>query len=401
MRIVFRCVLLLFFLSSQLCSPSFAASHIGKYILYVGTYTQDNGKDTGSKGIYAFRFKEGSSKLKPLGVAAETVNPSFLAAAPDDQFLYAVNELQQYKGESNSGGVSAFAIDHKTGKLKELDEVASRGADPCFISFDKTGRYVLVANYTGGTVAAFHLAGDGKIEDASSVEEDQGQLGPVKDRQEHSHAHWIEVSAHNRFAYVSDLGLDRVLIYKFDVSKGMLSRSEPSGSASGESGFYSAVLAPGTGPRHIAFSTDGKFMYVLGEIDSTVTVFANDGNETFRSIQKISTLPAGFSGENTAAEIEVHPDGKFLYASNRGDDSIAVFAIDSTSGKLTFLQRVPSGGKTPRHFAIGPGGRRLFVANEETGNIVEFKIDTRKGNLKKPHEVAKVPAPVCLVFVPQ
>lgn len=380
---------------------TFAAKHIGKYILYVGTYTQDNGKDTGSKGIYAYRFNEGSGKVKQLGVAAETINPSFLAVAPDDQFLYAVNELQHYQGAKSSGGVTAFSVDHKTGKLKQLDEVASHGADPCFISFDKTGRYALVANYTGGNVAVFHLAGDGKIEDASSVQEDQGQLGPVKDRQEHSHAHWIEVSAHNRFAYVSDLGLDRVLIYKFDASKGTLTGGESPEGTSASSDFYSATLAPGTGPRHVAFSRDGRFMYVLGEIDSTVTVFANDGNETFRSIQKISTLPKGFSGENTAAEIEVHPDGKFLYTSNRGDDSIAVFAIDSTSGKLTFLQRVPSGGKMPRHFAIGPDRRRLLVANEETGNIVEFKIDGRKGVLKKPREVAKVPAPVCLVFVPQ
>ena len=396
MRNVLRWCVLIVLLQSALLS--FAASHIGKYILYVGTYTQDNGKDTGSKGIYAYRYKEGSGKVKPLGVAAETVNPSFLAAAPDDQFLYAVNELQHYQGAESSGAVTAFSIDRKTRKLKQLDEVASHGADPCFISFDKTGRYVLVANYTGGNVAVFPLASDGKIEEASSVEEDQGMLGPVKDRQEHSHAHWIEVSAHNRYAYVSDLGLDRVLIYKFDADKGTLSRGE---SSEASSDFYSVTLAPGTGPRHVAFSNDRRFMYVVGEIASTVTVFANDGNETFKPIQKISTLPEGFSGENTAAEIEIHPNGKFLYASNRGDDSIAVFAIDSATGKLTFLQRVPSGGKMPRHFAIAPDGKRLLVANEETGNIVEFKINTRKGLLKKPHELAKVPAPVCLVFVPE
>jgi 6-phosphogluconolactonase len=400
MRNVCRRAGLLLLLSLQLSSLSFAASHIGKYILYVGTYTQDKGKDTGSKGIYAYRFKEGSGKLKPLGVAAETINPSFLAVAPDDQFLYAVNELQQYQGVPNSGGVSAFAINHKTGKLTELDQVASRGADPCFISFDKTGRFVLVANYTGGTVAVFPLETDGKIAEASSVQEDEGPLGPNKERQEHSHAHWIEVSAHNRFAYVSDLGLDRVLIYKFDATNGTLSPATPSEGDSANN-FYSATLAPGTGPRHVAFSTDGKFMYVLGEVNSTVTVFANEGNETFRSIQNISTLPAGFSGENTAAEIEVHPSGNFLYTSNRGDDSIAVFAVDGDTGRLTFVQRVSSAGKTPRHFAIAPEGKRLLVANEETGNIVEFKINTRNGELKKPHEVAKVPAPVCLVFVSQ
>ena len=163
--------------------------------------------------------------------------------------------------------------------------------------------------------------------------------------------------------------------------------------------FVSAPLAPGTGPRHLAFSQDGKFMYVLGEIDSTVTVFANESNETFTSIQKISALPAGFSGKNDAAEIAIHPSGKFLYTSNRGDDSIAVFTMDRTTGKLNFRQRVPSGGKTPRNFAIDPEGNHLLVANEETGNIVEFQIDQETGKLTSVGEVAKVPAPVCLIFV--
>src|SRR5205807_205961 len=202
-----------------------------------------------------------------------------------------------------------------------------RGADPCYISFDRTGKYVLVANYTGGTVAVFPVSADGHIREASSVQDDKGTLGPNKERQEHAHAHWIEASARNRFAYVADLGLDRVLIYKFDAAKGALSPGESGAGESTPNGakdFFSATLAPGTGPRHVAFSSDGNFMYVLGEVDSTVTVLANESNETFKSIQKISALPAGFSGKNDAAEIVMHPGGKFLYSSNRGDDSIAV-----------------------------------------------------------------------------
>jgi 6-phosphogluconolactonase len=381
----------------QICSalPGFAQGHAHKYLLFVGTYTAMNGKDTGSKGIYSYQFDESSGKLGPAGVAAETVNPSFLVVAPNKKFLYAVNELQKYKGEA-SGGVTAFALDRKTGKLTELNEVASRGADPCYISFDHTGKYLLVANYTGGTVAVFPVSADGHIQEASSVEDDKGALGPNKERQEHAHAHWIEASARNRFAYVADLGLDRVLIYKFDAAKGILS-SEAAGPS--DTSFFSATLAPATGPRHVAFSHDGNFMYVLGELDSTVTVFANEAKETFRSIQKISGLPTGFSGKNDAAEIAIHPSGKVLYTSNRGDDSIAVFTVDSATGKLTFTQRVPTGGKAPRNFAIDPEGAHLLVANQDSGNIVEFRIDHATGKLTNVGEIAKVPAPVCLVFL--
>ncbi|HKW16388.1 MAG TPA: lactonase family protein [Terriglobales bacterium] len=367
-----------------------------RYLVFVGTYTTIDGKDTGSKGIYAYRFNESSGKLAAIGVAAETVNPSFLVVAPNKKFVYAVNELQKYKDEA-SGGVTAFALDRQTGKLTKIDEVASRGADPCYISFDRTGKYVLVANYTGGTVAVFPVSQDGHIEEASSVQEDKGTLGPNKQRQEHPHAHFIETSAHNRYAYVSDLGLDRVLIYRFDAAKGVLS-SEAAGPA--DKNYFSAVLAPGTGPRHIAFSSDGKFMYVLGEMDATVTVFKND-KQTFESIQKIPSLPEGFSGENTAAEIEIHPSGKFLYTSNRGEDAIVVFAIDQGTGKLTFVQRTSTEGKEPRNFAIDPTGTRLLAANQNSGNIVEFKIDSSTGKLTSEGEVAKVPAPVCIIFVPE
>ncbi|HZR64675.1 MAG TPA: lactonase family protein [Terriglobales bacterium] len=384
----------IFLVASFMTGLAFAKSV--RYLVLVGTYTTMDGKDTGSKGIYAYRFNESSGKLAPRGVAAETANPSFLAVARNKKFVYAVNELQNYGGGS-SGGVTAFALDRASGKLRQLNEVASRGADPCYISFDRTGKYALVANYTGGTVAVFPISANGHIGEASSVQDDKGTLGPNKARQEHSHAHWIEVSAHNRYAYVSDLGLDRVLIYKFDAAKGVLS-SEASGPDN--TNFFSAKLEPGTGPRHVAFSSDGNFMYVLGEMDATVTVFKND-NETFQPIQKIPSLPEGFSGENTAAEIVIHPSGKFLYTSNRGEDAIVVFAIDQATGKLTFVQRISTGGKEPRNFAIDPSGARLLVANQNSGNIVGFKIDSGTGKLESEGEVAKVPAPVCIVFVPE
>lgn len=360
------------------------------YVMYVGTYTNN-----GSKGIYAYRFDTETGKVWPIGLAAETENPSFLVADASGSHLYAVNETENYRGAS-SGGVTAFAIDRATGKLKKLDEVASHGADPCFISFDRSGKYILVANYTGGNVAVFPLLADGGIAEATLVIQDEGALGPNKERQEKPHAHWIQASARNRFVYVSDLGLDRVLIYKFDAATGKLNRGDSTGASKD---FFSATLAPGTGPRHVAFSADGNFMYVIGELDSTVTVFANDAKETYQPIQKISALPEGFAGKNTAAEIAIPPNGKFLYASNRGDDSIAVFAIDGASGKLTFVQRVPCGGKTPRHFAIDPAGRHLLVANQDTGNIVEFAIDLMTGKLTSEGEVAKVPSAVCAVFV--
>jgi len=367
-----------------------------QYILYVGTYTSGD-----SKGIYAFRYDAETGALQSLGLAAATENPSFLASDKANTHLFAVNETGKYQGQS-SGGVTAFSIDRKTGKLTQLNQVASRGADPCYISFDRSGRYLLVANYTGGTISVLPVLADGQLGEAVSVQKNTGTLGPDKVRQEAPHPHWIEATARNRFVYVADLGLDRVLIYKFDAGKGNLSREEsaPSkGSKNKAPDFFSATLAPGSGPRHVAFSSDGNFMYVLGEMDATVTVFVND-RKTYHSIQKISSLPADYSGENAAAEIAIHPSGKFLYTSNRGVDSIAEFSVDRASGKLTLVENVSTFGKAPRHFAIDPTGTRLLVANQDTGNIVEYSIDSTTGKLTRVGKMAGVASPVCLIFVP-
>lgn len=360
-------------------------------IAYAGTYTQK----TQSKGIYAFRFDSDTGKLTPLGLAAESVNPSFVAIHPSGKYLYAVNEAA-VMDDGKHGGVSAFSIDPRTGKLTFLNEVSSLGVDPCFISFDKTGKFALVANYTSGDVAVFPVLEDGKAGKATSFLKDEGKIGPNTKRQEGPHAHFIETSANDHFAYVSDLGLDRVLIYKFDETKGTLARG-----GAGAKDSFSAVLAPGTGPRHLVFSGNGDFMYVLGEMGSTVTVFANELREKYRVVQSISTLPPSFSGRNDAAEIVLHPSGKFLYTSNRGESTIAIFAVDQKTGKLKHIRNVPTGGKEPRHFTLDPTGKFLLAENQFSDTIQVFRVDPKTGDLSPLPETASVPSPICLVFLNQ
>src|SRR5882724_336214 len=377
-------VLVLMILTAAPVGLAEGNSATSKYRAYVGTYTTGE-----SKGIYAYDYDAHTGKLTSLGVAAETENPSFVTLEPHGHFLYAVNELQKYQGQA-SGGVSAFAVDPKTGKLTFLNEVPSRGADPCYISFDKTGKFVLVANYTGGNVAVFPIQPDGRLGEATGFVQHTG-TGPNHDRQEGPHAHWIEVTSDNRYAVVADLGLDELLIYRFDAAKGLLTPNEPP----------FAKTEPGSGPRHLAFHPDGEHAYVVNEMASTVNTLSFDAKTgTMQSEQTVSTLPAGFSGHNDTAEIEVHPNGRFVYASNRGHDSIAVFAVDAKTGKLKLVEDVPTQGKTPRNFQIDPTGTRLFVANQESGNLVEFKLNPRTGHLSPTGETVKVPNPVCIKFVP-
>ena len=359
-----------------------------QYLVYVGTYTQENGQPNKSKGIYAYRFDADSSRITPLDAAAETVNPSFLAVHPNRRFLYAVNEVANYKGQ-RSGAVSAFSIDRVTGKLTLLNEVLSKGADPCYITLDQTGKYILVANYTGGSVAAFPVQSDGRLGEASAFVQHTGH-GAKLERQEGPHAHSIDVSSDNRFALVDDLGLDELLVYRFDGTKGSLTPNDPK----------FAKLADGAGPRHFAFHPNAKFAYVVNELQSSVTVFSySAASGVLHEEQTVSTLPKDFSGHNDDAEVKVHPSGKFLYASNRGHDSIAVFAVDQSKGTLTPVQDVPTQGKTPRNFEIDPGGSFLFAANENSNNIAIFRIDAKTGRLAPTGQVLEVPAPVCVKFV--
>jgi 6-phosphogluconolactonase len=287
--------------------------------------------------------------------------------------------------------VSAFAIEPKSGKLALLNQVPALGEDPCYLSFDKTGKFLFVANYTSGNVAVFPILADGKLGEHTALQQDSGTLGPNKERQEGPHAHFVAPSEHNRFVYVSDLGLDRVLIYKFDSAKGTLTPAAPSSFA---------FLPPGTGPRHATFSKNEKYMYVVGEVASNVTVFSNENQETFLPVQNIPMLPARFSGRNDAAEIEIHPTGKFIYVSNRGHDSIVVYSIDAKTGILTQVEDVPTGGKEPRHFAIDPTGYFLLAENQLSDTIVQFRIDQATGKLIPTGETLQVPSPVCITFTP-
>ena len=355
------------------------------YLVYVGTYTTK----TASKGIYAFRYDANSGKLTPVAVAAETQDPSWVAVHPNGKFLYAVNE-----GGKNSM-VGAFSLDAKSGKLTLLNQLPALGEDPCYLSFDRSGKYIFVANYTSGNVVVFPIEADGKLGAATANVRDEGTLGPNKERQEGAHAHWMEASAGNRYAYVSDLGLDKILIYQFDAASGKLVNPDAK-----QQDAFSAALAPGSGPRHVAFSRNGNFMYVLSELQSTVTVFANDAREKYRAVQTISALPKDFSGRNDAAEIALHPNGKFLYASNRGHESIALFKVDRGTGKLTAAGDFSVQGKEPRHFAIDPLGNYLLAEDQLSNKIVTLRIDQKTGALTPTGDSVEVPSPVCLVFLP-
>src|SRR5271165_443368 len=340
---------------AALCLIAFAmaapAAAKDKYFVYVGTYTQEGST---SKGIYGYRFDPDGAKLTSIDLVAQTINPSFLAVHPNHKFLYAVNEVGNYNGQK-SGAVSAFSIDRTTGKLTLLNEVASGGADPCYIVVDKTGKYVLVANYTGGSIAAFPILADGRLGEASAFIQHSGH-GTNPQRQEGPHAHSIDLSPDNRFAIVDDLGLDETLVYRFDSVKGTLTPNDPP----------FAKAPPGAGPRHFAFRPDGKFGYVINEMESSVSVFGYDKAGVLRPLQTISTIPKDFTALDESAEIEVHPSGKFLYASNRGHDSIAVFVIDPSKGTLTLLEYAPTKGKSPRNFAIDPSGTLIFAENEKS-----------------------------------
>src|SRR5215469_6602773 len=328
-----------------------AASAADKYLFYVGTYTEN----TQSKGIYAYRFDPSTGESTPLGLASATTNPSFLVLHPSGKYLYAVNEVQNYQGP-NSGGVSAFSIDRASGKLTFLNEVPSRGADPCYVTVDAEGKHVLVANYTGGSIAVFPVLEDGRLREATTFVQHHGHCTNPQ-RQEGPHAHSIDLSPDSRHAYVDDLGLDKVLVYDYYPDKDRLL---------GPDSPPFAKLDPGAGPRHFALHPSGKFAYVVAEMASTVTGFSVDPKTgTLRRLQTISTLPKDFKGQNDDAEIQIHPNGKFLYASNRGHDSIAVFAIDPSKGTLTVVEHESTQGKTPRSFEIDPTGMLLFAENQQ------------------------------------
>jgi 6-phosphogluconolactonase len=359
----------------------FAASCVpakGQWLAYIGTYTRPP-----SQGIYAWRFEAASGKLTPLGLAAETSNPTFLAVHPNQRFLYAANE-------DKAGTISAFAIDPANGKLKLLNRVPSRGSGPCHVAVDPGGKWVFAANYNSGSVAVFPVREDGTLGEATGFVQHVGSSVNAQ-RQSGPHAHSANVSPDGRWLLVADLGLDQILSYRVDAVKGALSAGDPA----------FTKIAAGSGPRHMAFGKDGRFAYAIDEMLATVTVFRyNSARGSLEELQTAPVTPEGYTGLKSGAEIAVHPSGKFLYGSNRGDSTIAVFRIDGEKGTLTAVERVSTQGKTPRNFAIDPSGAFLFAANQDSGNVVVFKIDPATGRLTAAGNVLEVANPVCVVFAP-
>jgi 6-phosphogluconolactonase len=356
-----------------------------KLWVFVGTYT---GK--ASKGIYRCELDLATGKLEPRGLAVETANPSFLAIHPNHRFLYAVGEISEFGGKK-SGAVSAFSLNPKTGELALLNQQPSGGAGPCHLVVDQQGKHVLAANYGGGSACVFPIGEDGRLGEATAFVQHRGS-GTNPQRQDAPHAHSINLDPANRFAFVADLGLDKVLVYHYEADKGTLTPNDPP----------AVDLAPGSGPRHFAFHPSGRFAYVINELKSTITAFKYDANRgVLETLQTVSALPKDFKGKSWTAEVQVHPSGKFLYGSNRGHNSIAIFTIDSNTGELTAVGHQGHQIKTPRNFGIDPTGTYLLVANQDSDSIVVFRIDARTGELTPTGSVAEVPMPVCVKMIPQ
>jgi len=381
----------------------------GDFYMYVGTYTgfkyvhhsQTYGRgESHSQGIYVSRFHAATGELSEPQLAAEMINPSFLTISPNHRFLYAVSEDPLSLGPplDHSSYVSAFAIDSASGKLRLLNTVPASGTSTCYISIDKTGKYVMMANFGSGSVSVVRVREDGSLGELTSLIQDVGHsvLAPI---QNEPHTHSILVSPDNRYAIVSDLGIDKVLIFHFDAKTGQLSPPDPP----------FATVYPGGGPRHFTFDPAGRFGYQLSEMSGNIDVFAWDASKgTLTPVQRAHTVPHNFVGGNHSAEIEILPNGKFLYESNRrtfseterAPDTIGVFSIDPQSGLLTPVEQSPTGGVMPRNFKIDPTATFLLVANQLSNNVVVFKIDGASGRLTKTGFEIKVDTPVCLQFVP-
>lgn len=363
-------------------------------LVFIGTYTAPILFGTGKilqgkgEGIYVYRLDQSTGDLEFVSKTTGITNPSYLAFDSTQKFLYAVNELKMYK-DKPTGTVSVFSVNAKTGKLEFLNRQPTHGTDPCHVLVDQQRRHVFVANFMSGSVCVLPVRGDGSLGEATALIQHQGSsIDPT--RQKGPHAHSVTLDEASRFAFVPDLGLDRLMIYRFDSTRGTLEAN--------------AVpwigVKPGAGPRQLSFHRGGRFAYLVNELDSTVTVLSYDnGAGTFELVQTVATLPEGFGGESTCADIQVSPSGTFVYASNRGHDSIVIFRIDPLAGSLSYVGHEPTQGKTPRSFGIDPTGSFLLAANQDSDAVVTFRIDPGSGMLQPTGHVAQVPTPVCVKFM--
>jgi 6-phosphogluconolactonase len=366
--------------SMTLSAHAAAATGEPSWRVYIGTYTGG-----ASKGIYLLDFDAQTGRLGEPKVAAEVENPSFLALHPTKPLLYAVGVTTRDTGEKWDS-VTAFVIDPGTGMLTQLNRESSMGGGPCHISVHPEGRHVAVANYGGGSIAVLPLREDGALGAASAFVQHAGSS--VHPRQKQPHAHSVNFDAAGKFLFAADLGLDKMMVYRINAVQGTLEPNDPP----------HAQVAPGAGPRHFAFHPSGKYAYVINELDSTITAFAYDANGKLDTLHSVSTLPEDFTGDNTTAEVKVHPSGRFVYGSNRGHDSIAVFNVDQSTGELNAVDWTSTQGSTPRNFNVDPSGRFLIAANQQSDSLVVFRIDPEKGTLEPTGRSVAVPSPICVVF---
>jgi 6-phosphogluconolactonase len=409
-KVIMKKYFIFYLLSELVLSVAFARgadAPESDYFVYFGTYTgftyMFEGLPAGgshSKGIYVSRFRPSTGEVGRPELAAEITNPAFLAIHPNHHFLYAVTEDPESLGPEfdHASYVSAFAIDPASGKLRLLNTLPTGGTSTCYISIDKTGHYVLMANFGSSSVTVLQIKDDGSLGSQTAFMKHIGH-GRDPSFQSRAHPHSIDVSPDNHYAVVSDLGVDKVFVYKFDASTGALSPDNPP----------AVEMESGGGPRHFTFDAEGKYGYSLKEMSGIVTVMAWNGTDgTFTKVQDISSLASDFVGANDSAEIQIHPSGKFLYESNRrfrgpklfGPDTIGVYAIDSSTGKLSEVEQVSPGGAMPRNFAIDPTGSYLFSGNELSGTVTLFKVDSNSGRLTQTNTTLKIDVPVCVTFVP-
>ena len=348
-------------------------------LVYIGTYTEK----TASKGIYAFRFDDATGALTPVGLVAETPSPSFLTASANGRYVYAVNELQTFGGES-SGSVTAFSVDRATAKLTELNVQATRGAAPCHLVLDKTGRFLAVANYSGGNYSLFPVGADGRLQAPAAVVAGQ----PADGATAKALGHMVGFDPDNKYLVTADKGLNQMLVFRFDAKTGQLTPNNTP----------PVMLPPGSGPRHYAFHPSGRWLFTISEQGATITTFAWDaktGGLTAKS--SVPTRPADVKSGSTA-EIHVHKTGRFVYGSNRGHDSIAVFSVGN-DGALTLVEYEPTRGQTPRNFSLDPSGRWLIAGNQRSDTLAVFSIDQKTGALTPAGELTSAPSPVSILFM--
>jgi 6-phosphogluconolactonase len=359
------------------------AQALSAQIMYVGTYTEGT-----SKGVYAYRFDNKTGKMTPLGLEAESADPTFLALHPNGKFLYGVNEINTFQGKK-AGAVTAWSVDHATGKLTLLNQVSTQSPGPCHLIVDATGKTLMVANYAGGSFTSFPIAADGKLGEAASFIPEQGS-STDKGRQGQPHGHSVNLPKNNKFMLGADLGTDKVMVFKLDPATARLSANDPP----------FGMVKPGSGPRHLVFAPDQKHVYVLSEMAASVTTFEfNPDTGAMKDIDVESALPADYTGEKSAAEIQIDAKGEHLYTSNRGHDSIAVFEIDRKTAKPKLIQNMSTGGAQPRAFVIDPSGNFLIAGNQKTNNISTFKIDHATGKLTATGDKIDLGAPVTFVFL--